>query len=101
VSYPLPGTPFHDRVKDRLKATNWSGAMENAVLWEADYPQPFYDAARELLRAEHAILRFRPDLSRTGARRALGAAYHLARWPVQRGKLSMYARKAASTRETP
>jgi len=93
VSYPLPGTPFHDRVKSRLKATNWGAAMENAVLFEADYPQPFYDAARELLRAEHALLRFRPEASRAGARRAAGAAYHLARWPVQRGKLAVYGRR--------
>jgi hypothetical protein len=67
--------------------------MENAVLFEADYPQPFYDAARELLRAEHALLRFRPEASRAGARRAAGAAYHLARWPVQRGKLAVYGRR--------
>lgn len=90
VSYPLPGTPFFERVKERLRATNWEAAMDNAVLYEADYPQPFYDAARELLRAEHALIRFRPELSRRGARKAAGAAWHLAQWPVQRGKLAYY-----------
>ncbi len=95
VSYPLPGTPFFDRVKERLKATNWQAAMDNAVLFEADYPQAFYDAARELIRAEHALIRFRPELSRAGARRAAGAVYHLARWPVQRGKLALHARGRA------
>ncbi len=93
VSYPLPGTPFHDRVKERLKATNWASAMDNEVLFEADYPQAFYDAARELLRAEHALIRFEPELSRHGARRAAGALYHAARWPFQRAKLAITARQ--------
>lgn len=92
VSYPLPGTPFHERVKERLRATNWQSAMDNEVLFEADYPQAFYDAARELLRAEHALVRFRPELSRKGARRAAGALWHAARWPVQRGRLAWQAR---------
>ncbi|MDP2317326.1 MAG: radical SAM protein [Pseudomonadota bacterium] len=94
VSYPLPGTPFHDRVKDRLRATNWAAAMDNEVLFESDYPQAFYDAARELIRSEHALIRFQPDLSRQGARRAAGAMYHLCRWPMHRGKLAWQARRA-------
>jgi anaerobic magnesium-protoporphyrin IX monomethyl ester cyclase len=92
VSYPLPGTPFHDRVKERLSATNWDAAMDNAVLFEADYPQAFYDAAREVLRAEHAVIRFTPELSRAGARRAAGAMYHVSRWPYHRAKLALLGR---------
>jgi anaerobic magnesium-protoporphyrin IX monomethyl ester cyclase len=92
VSYPLPGTPFHDRVKERLKATNWASAMDNEVLFESDYPQAFYDAARELIRAEHALIRFKPELSRRGARRAAGAVYHMCQWPAQRARLALHAR---------
>ncbi|MES2638301.1 MAG: radical SAM protein [Myxococcota bacterium] len=93
VSYPLPGTPFHDRVKDRLRATNWQAAMDNEVLFESEYPQAFYDAARELIRSEHALIRFEADVSRAGARRAAGAMYHLCRWPMQRAKLAVHARR--------
>ncbi len=91
VSYPLPGTPFHDRVKDRLKATNWESAMDNEVLFASDYPQAFYDAARELIRSEHALIRFAP--SDATPRRIAGAMYHLCRWPVQRTRLAIHARR--------
>jgi radical SAM superfamily enzyme YgiQ (UPF0313 family) len=84
VSYPLPGTVFHERMKGRLHGESWQSAMDNTLLFESDYPQSFYDAARELIRDEHAVLRFRPELSRSGARRAAGAAFHAARWPVHR-----------------
>jgi anaerobic magnesium-protoporphyrin IX monomethyl ester cyclase len=95
VSYPLPGTVFHERVKHRLKATNWASAMDNEVLFEADLPQAFYDAAREVLRAEHALIRFTPEVSRVGARRAAGAMYQMCRWPYQRAKLAVMGRLEA------
>ena len=92
VSYPLPGTPFHEAVRAQLGSTNWRSAMDNEVLFQATYPQPFYDAAREVLRAEHAVLQFKPELSRRGVRRAAGVAWHLARWPVERARLRAWAR---------
>jgi radical SAM superfamily enzyme YgiQ (UPF0313 family) len=55
VSYPLPGTPFYENVKDRLLATNWQTAMDCTLLFESDYPQEFYTAAREVIRREHAV----------------------------------------------
>lgn len=95
VSYPLPGTVFHERVRSQLAATNWSDAMENAVLYDAPFPQRFYDVARELLRSEHAVMNFRWESSRQGVRRAAGAAYHLARWPLLRGRLSLASQSAS------
>jgi anaerobic magnesium-protoporphyrin IX monomethyl ester cyclase len=87
VSYPLPGTVFHDRVRAKMRGTNWETAMDNTLLYESPYPQAFYDAAREVLRAEHAILSFRPELSRRGARRAATLGWHAARWPVERARM--------------
>ncbi|MFZ5478894.1 MAG: B12-binding domain-containing radical SAM protein [Myxococcota bacterium] len=87
VSYPLPGTPFHDRVRDQLKKTNWQDAMDNEVLFRSDYPQAFYDAAREVLRAEHALLTLKPT-----PRRLAGAAWHAARWPWHRAALKVLGR---------
>lgn len=92
VSYPLPGTPFYDRVKSELSRGNWEEAMDNEVLFKSPYPQAFYDAAREVLRAEHAVMHFQPELSRRGLRRAAGAAWHAARWPTHRLKLAFTGR---------
>ncbi len=94
VSYPLPGTVFYDRVRSQLTTTNWSEAMENTVLYDAPYRQAFYDVARELLRSEHATMNFRWEATRKGVRRAAGAAYHLARWPILRGRLSLASQSA-------
>ena len=95
VSYPLPGTVFHERMRHRLTAANWQASMENRILFDADYPQPFYDAARAVIRAEHAVMTYRPELSRRGLRRAAGVAWHLSQWPVQRGKMRWFSRRGA------
>jgi anaerobic magnesium-protoporphyrin IX monomethyl ester cyclase len=94
VSYPLPGTVFHERVRERMRKANWDAPMDNEVLFSSDYPQEFYDAAREVLRAEHAVLQFRPELSRRGLRKAAGAAWHAARWPMMRAQLARYGRSS-------
>lgn len=92
VAYPLPGTPFHERVKGQLGRENWATSMDNEVLFAGAYPQPFYDAVREVLRAEHAWLTWRPEPSRRGLRRAAALPYHAARWPLHRAKLAWYGR---------
>lgn len=93
VSYPLPGTPFHERMAHRLVAATWDAAMENRLLFRADHPQAFYDAAREVLRAEHAVMSFRPAASRRGLRRGAGAAWHAMRWPWWRSRLWWHGRR--------
>ncbi|GDX80057.1 Mg-protoporphyrin IX monomethyl ester oxidative cyclase [Deltaproteobacteria bacterium] len=92
VAYPLPGTPFHDRVKADLERANWTSSMDNEVLFAGAYPQPFYDAAREVLRAEHAWLTWRPEPTRRGLRRTAALPYHAARWPLHQAKLAWYGR---------
>jgi anaerobic magnesium-protoporphyrin IX monomethyl ester cyclase len=96
VSYPLPGTAFHAAVRDSLGRTHWEEAMANEVLFAGAYPQPFYDALRELLRAEHAWLTFRPQLHRRGLRRAAALPWHAARWPFHRARAAWYARGDAA-----
>ncbi len=88
VSYPLPGTGFHAKVREQMARENWTSAMDNEVLFEASYPQGFYDSVRELLRAEHAWLSWRPSL---GARRAATLPYHALRWPWHRGRVAVLA----------
>ncbi len=100
VSYPLPGTVFHERVAAQLGRTNWRSSMANEVLYDAPYPQAYYDAARELLRAEHAVLTFTlaPTLTRAGLRRAAGLVKHAVTWPAARGRMELAARRAAGGR---
>lgn len=92
VSYPLPGTGFHEKVRAQMGRENWQSTMDNEVLFEAAYPQAFYDSARELLRAEHAWLSWRPSL---GVRRAAALPYHAARWPWHRGRVAALARQSS------
>ena len=53
VSYPLPGTPFHDLVKERLRAkTHWQESGELAMMFPGTYTTEFYRAVRDLLHDE-------------------------------------------------
>jgi anaerobic magnesium-protoporphyrin IX monomethyl ester cyclase len=94
VSYPLPGTVFYERMKDRLVGDDWESSMENRLRFESDLPQGFYDAVREVLRAEHALIRVVPEVqragwSKAGARRLAGALWHGLGWPYWRGRAAV------------
>ncbi|MHB8813231.1 MAG: B12-binding domain-containing radical SAM protein [Steroidobacteraceae bacterium] len=53
VSYPLPGTPFHDLVKARLREkTHWQESGELAMMFPGTYTTEFYRAVRDLLHEE-------------------------------------------------
>ncbi|MSP54612.1 MAG: B12-binding domain-containing radical SAM protein [Myxococcales bacterium] len=89
VSYPLPGTVFWDRVMAGRSAADaasarWAGSMENRVLFASPLNQGCYDAAREVMRAEHALARFAAKPTWRGAARV---PWHLGRWPAERMRL--------------
>jgi anaerobic magnesium-protoporphyrin IX monomethyl ester cyclase len=45
ISYPLPGTPFYDRVRSELKEkANWTDSDDLALLFRNTYPAAFYKA---------------------------------------------------------
>ena len=51
VSYPLPGTKFHDMVKAQLGAkSHWTDSNDLAMMFEGTYQSPFY---RKLHRVLH------------------------------------------------
>ncbi len=59
VSYPLPGTRFHDQVRTQLGAKlNWTDSDDLAMLFKGAYPSEFYRALRDYahldLEARHA-----------------------------------------------
>jgi anaerobic magnesium-protoporphyrin IX monomethyl ester cyclase len=82
VSYPLPGTKFHDRVSSKLgEKRNWEQSDDLDPLFPGAFTRAFYHALSRTLHAE-----FR-------TRRALRAARALARHP-----LSMDARRLGALR---
>jgi anaerobic magnesium-protoporphyrin IX monomethyl ester cyclase len=101
VTLPLPGTVFFEKVKDQLEAESWQTAMDNEILFDAEYPQPFYDAARQALRHEHAfsqgllaarrLLQGRPAGLRKDVRRVAATVVHAPRIPLHHLQMRWYA----------
>lgn len=55
VSYPLPGTPFYERVKNELKEkTNWTDSDDLALMFRNTYAPAFY---KQLYRYVHKSYR--------------------------------------------
>jgi anaerobic magnesium-protoporphyrin IX monomethyl ester cyclase len=53
VAYPLPGTPFYDRVRLDLRGkANWSDSDDLAMMFQGAYSTDFYREIRDLLHAE-------------------------------------------------
>ncbi len=62
VSYPLPGTRFHEMVKQQLgDKTNWLDSNDLAMMFQGTYASPFY---RHLHRLLHDDLVVRQRLAR-------------------------------------
>jgi len=58
VSYPLPGTPFHARVRDALGAkTNWVDSGDLDLMFPGPYRPDFYKALHRLVHAELRVTR--------------------------------------------
>ena len=69
VSYPLPGTPFHERVQSQLGSKqNWVDSSDLAMMYRATYSPEFY---RTLHRFVHA--RFRASRGWSTVRRVARA----------------------------
>ena len=68
VAYPLPGTPFYERVKDRLVTDHdWAYSSENLLLFRRDrYSTLFYRWVERLLNKEWAFARRQRGLARPG-----------------------------------
>ncbi len=56
VSYPLPGTPFYDRVKTELgDETHWVDSSDLAMLFDGPYPTEFYRALHDRVHTEYRM----------------------------------------------
>ncbi len=106
VSYPLPGTPFYERVKAQLgEKRNWVDSDDLAMMYQATYGPDFYRALHALVHAE-----FRSRRSITTVARALSqprsihgrfvrdiasGIYHAVRVPILRRRVDRLARETA------
>jgi len=62
VSYPLPGTIFHDMVKKDLKEkANWTDSDELALMFKNTYPPEYYKSLHRYL---HKKFRKRQGMQR-------------------------------------
>ncbi len=56
VSYPLPGTRFHELVKAQLgPKTHWQDSDDLAMMFQGTYTSEFYRAVRDLLHEQVAL----------------------------------------------
>ncbi|HLE16500.1 MAG TPA: radical SAM protein [Anaerolineales bacterium] len=100
VSYPLPGTPFYDRVVSQLgEKRNWTDSNDLAMLYHGPYTTEFY---RQLYRVLHKEFRSRKTIrrlltSQTQEKPTLNKLFklaaNLATLPFERWKLEKLARR--------
>jgi anaerobic magnesium-protoporphyrin IX monomethyl ester cyclase len=83
VSYPLPGTPFYDRVRAQLgEKQNWVDSDDLAVMYRATYVPEFYRALHALVHAEFRARRG-VELMARSARATHGSRRRLVRDSVR------------------
>ena len=93
VSYPLPGTPFYDRVKAQLgDKQNWVDSNDLAMMYRATYEPGFYRALHALV---HAQFRARKLRAARSIRDVAAAVYHAARAPLLLQEVRRLARETS------
>ncbi len=99
VSYPLPGTPFYERVKADLGAKqNWIDSQDLDILFPGEYPPDFYRILHRFVHKQFSIwrktsqirdlLRNPGTLSATHVRSIVAIIYHVITLPWYRIKLN-------------
>ena len=92
VAYPLPGTPYYERVREQLGAQrNWQDSDDLAMMFRGPYPTPFYRRLHRVVHKEFRLRRLRDQPARS-LRRTAALLYHAATLPVERLRLARLAR---------
>jgi radical SAM superfamily enzyme YgiQ (UPF0313 family) len=103
VSYPLPGTKFHEAVKAQLGAKrNWVDSSDLAMMYQGPFTTEFYRKLHAIVHKEHRIASARIDLVRSArhpssltprhVRRAAGLVYRALTLPFDRRELMRLSR---------
>lgn len=99
VSYPLPGTPFYERVRAEMGAKqNWSESADLAMMYRGTYSTKFYRTLARYVHMDHRLRLAQKTLFRTvrslhlpnrkELRRILLMPYYLSLRTVHRAVLS-------------
>lgn len=99
VSYPLPGTSFHERVKDELgRKQNWVDSSDLEMLYAGPFATEFYRQlhtvlhkeyrARKTWRALRSLARQPHQWRPTHLRQAASMLYHTTTLPLARRRLN-------------
>lgn len=97
VSYPLPGTPFYERVRHELgERANWLDSQDMAMLYRGPFVTEFYRKLHTVVHKDYRSRRAWQALKRGGARavspRDLArAAYYRASLPLDLRALNRLA----------
>lgn len=103
VSYPLPGTAFHERVRSQLGAKrHWHDSDDLAMMYRGPFTTEFYRQLHTVLHTEFRARRGTAEVAaaarrpwRLRPRHAAAAAGALRRWarlPLERRRLERLAR---------
>jgi len=93
VSYPLPGTPFYERVRAQLGAKqNWTDSDDLALLYRGTYVPEFYRAVHAAVHAEFRARRAVRALAAGRLREAAAGAVQAVRLPLLRRHVARLAR---------
>ncbi len=93
VSYPLPGTRFHERVKAELGAKrNWDDSNDLAMMYRGPFSTEFYRALHRVVHQEFRLRRLRGRARRP--RQTASMLYHAVTLPWARRRMERLARRA-------
>jgi radical SAM superfamily enzyme YgiQ (UPF0313 family) len=94
VSYPLPGTKFHQRVRAELGAKqNWVDSDDLAMMYRATYPPQFYRVLHHVVHHEFRARQLARRLNGArDVRRVAAWAYHSLALPLASFELRRLAR---------
>jgi len=102
VSYPLPGTPFHERVRSELGRENWYDSDDLAMLYRGPFRTEFYRQLHTVVHKDYRSrktwqllqhLRQNPAKLRSGHLRQIAAmVYHRLTLPIANNRLNQLAR---------
>jgi anaerobic magnesium-protoporphyrin IX monomethyl ester cyclase len=107
VSYPLPGTRFHDRVRDELGVKqNWLDSNDLAMLYQGPFTTEFYRQLHTVLHKEFRTRKYRAELGqlvrrpratrRRHLRHLAALTVHSATLPLERHRLDRLERQPHS-----
>lgn len=111
VSYPLPGTPFYERVEAQMgDKRNWFDSADLTPMYRAAYSPAFYRTLHAVVHKEHRRRRALPDLiglvkepltAPRRARQVLAAVFHALTLPLERERLRRLATRDERGQGTP